>query len=220
MFIIHFMNGINKKYRFAVIATDVAILTVKDEELNVLMIKMKKKPFAGMWALPGGLIKGDESVDDAARRVLREKTGVADVYLGQLATFGRVDRDPFGRVVSVAYFALISADRLKLQTTEEYAGVAWLPVKKIKKLAYDHREILNAALSRLKKEIFRSDIASNLLAREFTLTELQKMHEAVLEEKLDKRNFRKRVLIAGLVEAIGKQRKAGLNRPAALYRFS
>lgn len=214
------MENIQPKYKHAVIATDVAIFTVQDNTLKVLLIKMKKKPFTDMWALPGGLIKPNESVDDAAVRELKEKTGVDNVYLQQLAAFGRVNRDPFGRVVSVAYFALVPGNRLKLRTTKEYEGVSWFSVNSVPHLAYDHDEMLQKALQQLKSQLEHSNIAFSLLPTEFTLTDLQQLHEVILGQPTDKRNFRKRILQNDLLKSTGKKRKGASNRPAELYRFT
>ncbi len=210
---------VQKKYSHAVIATDVVIFTVYEEQLKVLLIKMKKKPFVGMWAIPGGLVHGKESVDEAAQRHLIEKTGVKDVYLEQLYTFGHVDRDPFGRVVSVAYFALIPNAGLKLKTTSEYDDVAWFSVAHLPKLAYDHTEILETAIQRLKAKLGYSTISYSLLPKEFTLSQLQHIYEVILGDALDKRNFRKKILSLGLLKRLGKKRSGGASRPAELYTF-
>lgn len=208
-----------QKYKHVVLAVDTALFSVIDGVLKVLVIKMKKVPFVGLWALPGGLINIDESIDVAARRILREKAGVERVYLKQLAAFGDVERDPFGRVVSVAYFALVPAEQLHPKTTSEYAGVEWRPVIDFATMAYDHKEILECALARLKNEIMHSDIARNLLSREFSLSDLQHLHEIVIGEKLDKRNFRKHILATGLIGETGKKKRVGVSRPAKIYHF-
>lgn len=211
--------NVKRKYKFAVIATDIVIFTVQDEKLQVLLIKMKKKPFTDYWAAPGGLVKPIEAVDASARRILLEKTGVKDVYLEQLHAFGRVDRDPFGRVVSVAYFALIPNAGLKLKTTKDYAEVTWFPVKKLPKLAYDHAEIIDYAINRLKDKLEHSNIVYSLLPQEFTLSELQRIYEIILGKKIDKRNFRKKFFSLRLVKNSGKKRRGEANRPAELYSF-
>ncbi|MFA5358821.1 MAG: NUDIX domain-containing protein [Patescibacteria group bacterium] len=214
------VKKLTKKYKFATIATDVVIFTIKDEKPQVLLIKMKKKPFADSWAVPGGLVHGDESVDRAARRHLFSKTGLKDVYLEQLYTFGSVDRDPFGRVVSVAYFALIPNADLKLKTTSEYAGVQWCPVDKLPKLAYDHKEVVSKAVERLQAKLGYTNIVFGLLPPEFTLSELQKTYEIILGKKLDKRNFRKKLFSLKLVQSTGGRKAGDANRPAELYRFA
>lgn len=215
------MATIKTKYKYAVIATDVVIFTVREGVLQILLMKMKKDPFIGMWALPGGLIQPDESVDAAAQRILQERTGMEGVYLEQLATFGKVDRDPFGRVVSVAYFALVPGHLfLKLKNGKAYEDVAWFSVNEVPALAYDHEEILKVALQQLKSRLHYSNIAFSLLPREFTLTDLQSLYEAILGKAIDKRNFRKNVLRGNLLKSIGKKREGLAHRPARLYQFS
>lgn len=213
------MRTIIPKYKFAVIATDVVIFTIKDEKLQVLLIKMKKDPFTNQWACPGGLVSPNESVDACAKRQLKTKAGLKNVYLEQLYTFGRVNRDPFGRVVSVAYFALISNSNLKLKTTEEYQDIEWFAIDKLPSLAYDHQEIIKTAMNRLKAKLAYTNIIYGLLSEEFTLSELQKVYEIILNKTLDKRNFRKKALSLGLIERINRQRTRGAHRPADLYRF-
>jgi 8-oxo-dGTP diphosphatase len=208
-----------KKYKFAVIATDVVILGMDNGELKVLLIKMKKSPYADAWAAPGGLVGGGESVDAAAGRILREKTGVANVYLEQLYTFGKVNRDPFGRVVSVAYFALLPDAGIKLKTTDEYVDVRWFSVADQPKLAYDHKEIIACAVKRLRSKLEYTNIVYGLLPAEFTLGALQKTYEIILGRELDKRNFRKKILSLGLVMKTEKRTAGEPNRPAVLYRF-
>jgi 8-oxo-dGTP diphosphatase len=210
---------IKKIYKFAVIATDVAIFTIDRGELKVLLIQMKKAPYEGEWALPGGLIRPGESLDEAAARNLREKTGVKNAYLEQLYTFGEVGRDPFGRVVSVAYFALLPSANLSLATTADYGEVAWFSVTRPPALAYDHGAMLKVALERLRAKIEYTNIVYGLLPGEFTLGELQKVYETILGRQLDKRNFRKKILELAIVRPTGRMKKAGPMRPAALYEF-
>lgn len=208
-----------KKYKFTVIATDVVIFTIQEDQLRVLLIKMKKRPYLGFWAAPGGLVKPTESVDEAAVRHLADKTGVKTVYLEQLYTFGRVDRDPFGRVVSVAYFALIPSAGVKLKTTSEYEDVAWFSVEDLPKLAYDHREIIETAVERLKAKLEYTNIVYSLMPKEFTLGGLQHVYEIILDRKLDKRNFRRKFLSLNLIEKVGRKREGEAHRPAELYCF-
>jgi 8-oxo-dGTP diphosphatase len=214
------MNKQNKKYKFAVIATDIVVFKVESGQLKVLLIEMKKSPFQGFWAVPGGLVRPHESVDHAADRVLREKGGITDRYIEQLYTFGRIDRDPFGRVVSVAYLALVSNPRIKIQTTDEYSNISWVNIKHLPKLAYDHKEIIETAVHRLKAKLGYTNVAYSLLPKEFTFSELQGLYETVLNRKLDKRNFRKKLRALKLVKKLDKKKRTGPNRPAALYTFS
>jgi 8-oxo-dGTP diphosphatase len=213
------MAKIRKKYKFAVMAVDVVIFTIKEGELMALLIQMKKKPFSGMWAAPGGLIKGTESLDNAAKRLLLEKAGVKNVYLEQLYAFGEPNRDPFGRVVSVAYFALIPSRGIILKTTKDYVDVRWFPVKKLPKMAYDHKEIVEKAVRRLQAKLGYTNIAYSLLPKEFALTELQKTYEIILGKEMDKRNFRKKIFSLKLVKKTAKKQQGEANRPANLYKF-
>ena len=208
-----------KNLEFAVIATDVVIFTVQNGELKVLLIAMNKDPFKGSWAIPGGLVKPDESVDDAAKRHLLNKAGLKDVYLEQLYTFGAVDRDPYGRVVSVSYFALIPSAGLEVKTSNEYKGIDWFNVKDLPKLAYDHKEIMHFAVQRLQNKLNYTNIIFSLLAKEFTLGELQKYYEIILDRKIDKRNFRKKILALKILKKHAKKKK-GAYRPAVLYSFT
>lgn len=206
-------------YRFAAVAADMAIFTVRENQLMALFIKMKKKPFTGKWALPGGLIGPKESIAVAAGRILFEKTGLKNVYLDQFGAFGDVDRDPFGRVVSVAYIALIPSDALALQTTGEYLDVAWFPIKSVSQLAYDHVDILREAVDALRQRILTSTIVCSLLPAIFTFPELQKLYEIILEKSFDKRNFRKKIASLGVITSTGEKRVGGVRRPALLYQF-
>ncbi len=201
------------------VAVDAAIFTVRGGELHVLLIQMKKKPFAGRWAMPGGLLGDDETSEDAARRILREQTGVTDLYLEQLATFDDPRRDPFGRVVSIASFALVPHDGVRLRTSEKYADVRFWPVGALPRLAYDHESMLRYALGRVRAKLQYANVAWSLLPEAFTLSALQATYEAILGRTLDKRNFRKKILSLDLLADTGKRDRGGAHRPAALYRF-
>lgn len=208
-----------QKYTHVVVAVDVAIFTIIDDALQVLLIKLKKPPYEKAWALPGGLIKADESLDDAAKRELKDRTGLGGVYLEQLYTFGAINRDPYGRVVSTAYFALIPADSQALHQLKDSDAIAWHKVSKLPALGYDHAEIVAYAVERLQSKLRYSNIVYSLLPKEFTLTDLQSAYEIILGHPLDKRNFRKKVLSLNLIEAVGKKVSGVPNRPAELYRF-
>ena len=202
------------------VAVDNCIFTVLEDRLHLLLIQMTKVPYTGMWALPGGLIQDDESLDAAAVRILYEETGVADVYLEQLYTFGQPDRDPAGHVVSIAYFALIHAAGIALRTQPKYADVRWWSCATLPPLAYDHDAVAAYARQRLEWKLAYTNVVWSLLPRRFALTELQKVYEAVLGRKLDKRNFRKKILALGLVESVGETAMRGAHRPAMLYCFT
>jgi 8-oxo-dGTP diphosphatase len=211
-----------KKYQTPTIATDVAIFTIKDGVLQTLLIKMNRAPFSGKWAFPGGLVQFEESLDEAAERHLFSKTNVTskNAYLQQLYTFGNVKRDPFGRVISVAYYALIPSDQVHLKTTKEYSGVDWFPANKLPPLAYDHATIATEALRRLRIKLGYSNIAYALMPEEFTFSELQKTYEIILDKKIDKRNFRKKIAALGMLVETSKMETGKANRPARLFRFS
>ena len=203
------------------VAVDNCIFTVVDGRLQVLLIKMRKKPFGGMWALPGGLIDEGESLRDAAARILKEETGVDGLYLEQLYTFDGRTRDPEGRVVSVAYYSLVPPVGLALGTTPKYEAVRfWDCNERPRELAYDHEAILGYAQARLQSKVQYSNVMWSLLPPEFTLRELQTAYEGVLNRRLDKRNFRKKILSLRLLRASGQKSKGGRHRPAMLYKFS
>ena len=202
------------------VAVDNCIFTVLDHKLHVLLIQMKKSPFDGMWALPGGLIEDGETLDAAAARILDEQTGVKRVYLEQLYTFDGETRDPSGRVLSVAYFSLVPPEGHELRTTKKYGAVRfWQASEPPKRLAYDHSEILAYALQRLQWKVQYTNVIWSLLPHKFTLSQLQNAYETVLNRALDKRNFRKKILSLGLVSSSGERSKGGRHRPAMLYRF-
>jgi 8-oxo-dGTP diphosphatase len=201
------------------LAADAAIFTVRDGRLHALMIQMKKKPFDGAWAMPGGLLEGDETSRETAVRILREQTGVKNAYLEQLATFDDPARDAVGRVASVAYFALVPSEDVKLETTEKYRDVRWWPVAKPPKLAYDHATILKAAVERVRAKLEYTNVTWSLLPADFTLARLRETYEAILGRAIDKRNFIKKVLALGMVEETGKREHGAAHRPGALYRF-
>lgn len=208
------MKKVNRKYKHAVIAADVILFKLIDGKLKVLLIEMKKDPFRGMWAMPGGLVSGDEAVDDAPGRILFEKTGINNVYMEQLYTFGKIDRDPFGRVVSVAYMALVPEG-----VGIKKDGVNWFSINDLPELAYDHKEILETAVLRLKSKLEYTNVICNLLAKEFTMGELQKAYEIILNKEIDKRNFQKKIFLLNIVEKTDKKTSGGACRPAYLYKF-
>ena len=200
------------------VAVDVVIFTIDDGELKTLLVQVKKGPYAGRWAFPGGLVPLGESLEDTARRELKEKTGIGEVYLEQLYTFGEPARDPGGHVVSVAYFALVPQP-VRPPDDPKYARVEWRAVARLPRLGYGHNALAEYALARLQAKLGYSNIAYSLLPAEFTLAELQDVYEAILGRGLDRRNFRKRVLQLGLVRSLNKTRR-GPHRPATLYTFA
>jgi 8-oxo-dGTP diphosphatase len=201
------------------LTVDVVVFTIQQGRLAVLLIRRGIPPFEGAWAIPGGFVLAAEGVEDAARRELEEETGVRDVYLEQLYTFGEPGRDPRGRVVTVAYFALISFDRNVIGGSDA-AEARWWPMDALPPLAFDHAAILEYALERLRNKLEYTTVGFQLLPQEFTLTELQQVYEAILGRPLDKRNFRRKIELLGILTPLKQQKRAGPSRPAQLFRFS
>jgi 8-oxo-dGTP diphosphatase len=201
----------------ASVTVDLAIFTVRDGALQALLVRRGVPPFKGRWALPGGFVRGRETLDEAARRELEEETGLRDVYLEQLYTFGDPGRDPRGRTVTVAYYALIRPSPVAGAT--DAADAAWFPAAKPPPLAFDHDEILRTGLRRLRGKLEYTTVGFQLLPKAFTLPELQALYETILGRRLDKRNFRRKILSLGLLRALPGTRAAGAHRPARLYAF-
>lgn len=199
------------------VTVDVVIFTIQEGVLKVLLVKRLIDPFMGQFAIPGGFVLEHEDLEQAALRELREETGVSDVYLEQLYSFGKPDRDPRGRIVTVAYFALISADR-KLKAGTDAAEAAWFPLDDLPTLPFDHATILDYALERLRNKLEYTTVGFQLLPKKFTLTDLQEVYTAILGKKLDKRNFRRKMSVLKILKPLPEYRRGG-QRPAQLYRF-
>jgi 8-oxo-dGTP diphosphatase len=206
-------------YEQPAVTVDLVIYTVNKNALQVMLVKRAEDPFFGYWSLPGGFLKVGESLEDAAWRVLKEKTGVTEVYLEQLYTFGKPDRDPRARVITVTYFALIPWKKFDKPGSQKGIDVTWQSIDRLSRLAFDHKDIINYAVQRLRAKAGYSNIVYGLLPQQFRLSDLQKMYEIILNKPLDKRNFRKRLLASGLLEETGKKELAGAHRPAMLYQF-
>ena len=203
------------------ITTDVVIFTIKDNKLQVLLVKRANEPFKGRWASPGGFIRLSENLDNAALRLLKEKTNVDNIYLEQLYTFGDPLLYPSSRVITCAYFALIRSDDIKLSfdNSQGITEVQWHEVYNLPTLAFDHKEIIEYSIKRMRERLEFCPIAFQLLPEKFTLTELQKSYELILDMKLDKRNFRKKVLTGSVLKELNEYTKMGSKRPARLYSF-
>lgn len=203
---------------FAVVATDVVCFRVVDDKLNVLIGKAPNhSPFPGQWALIGGMIHPEETAEQAVDRLLDKKAGIKNIHSEQVYTFSRLDRDPRGRVVSIAHLALTNLDPRNI--SEANLETKWMPVDQMPKLAYDHDEIFSYTLKKLRENIFANDTARYLINKEFTLSELQKIYEAVMGKGIDKRNFRKKILSMNVLKDTKKIKKEGVMRPAALFTF-
>jgi len=202
------------------VAVVVVILTVADDDLCVLLIRRGAQPYRDYWALPGGLLPEGESLDRAAVRKLLDETGVQDVYLEQLYTFGELSRgDGARRGVAVAYFALVQDERVRLREGTEWQP-QWHNAYKLPPLAFDNNAVVDYAIRRLRSKLEYTNVAYSLLPRQFTLSELQQVYEAILDRELDKRNFRRRMLSLGIIKPAGATRKEGAHRPAQLFTFT
>ena len=206
------------EYPHPAVTVDVAIFTVLDDSLRILLIQRRNPPHQGMWALPGGFVDIDESLKHAAWRELKEETGINAAYLEQFYTFGHQRRDPRERVITVAYLALLPPDKLTLQAGSDAERAEWFDVQRLPELAFDHPKIIARALHRLNEKIGESSVVFELLPETFTLPELRRVIELIRGEPLDRRNFRKRMLKQGLIEPTGEVARRGAHRPAKLYR--
>lgn len=214
------MNEFNEYFKSA-FTVDNVIFGFDEGDLKVLLIKRGEDPHKGKWALPGYFVYPNEDLDTAAKRVLDELTGLRNVYLEQVKTFGAVNRHPFGRVITVAYFSLIKISDYTIQPSSIAQKAKWHAIAKVKELAFDHKEILDACFNRLKWLVRSRPVGFELLPPKFTLTELQHLYEAILEPEagLDKRNFRKKILSMNLLIDLDETQEGVAHRPARLYQF-
>ena len=214
------MDVKNKKYKNQGIHVITAIFTVEQGITKVLLIKRKNAPFERDWVLTGGALYNDENLEDGAKREIYEKTGISDIDIKQFKAFGRVDRSPVMRMVAVGFIGVIDSKRVKvLRETENTSNADWFPIDKIPPLGFDHEEILQEALLELQKRIVNSNILKSLFPDGVTMPELQKVYEAILNKKFDRRNFRKKMLSLDLIEDTNKSEQFEGNRPAKKYKF-
>lgn len=199
------------------VAVDIVIFTIQEGTLKVLLVKRRIPPFKDQLAIPGGFVLPEEDLAEAALRELREETGVNNVYLEQLYSFGDPKRDPRGRIISIAYFALISADH-RLTAGTDAAEANWWPVHHIPPLAFDHAKILAYAIERLRNKLEYTTVGFQLLPSKFTLGELQAVYEVILEKELDKRNFRRKIAELSVLKPL-KEFRSDVGRPAQLFQF-
>ncbi len=207
------------EYPRAALTVDCVVFGFDEGDLKLLLIQRDLEPFEGKWALPGGFVRVEESLEEAARRELQEETGVSKVYLEQLFTFGQPDRDPRERVVTVAYYALVKLSGHSVKAATDARNAAWFDVCDLPRLAFDHDDIIEAALLRLKGKVQYEPIGFELLPPKFTLTQLQHLYETILETPLDKRNFRKKILSMDLLLETDEIEQDVAHRAARLYRF-
>ncbi len=201
------------------VAVDVVLFVIDQGTLKVLLIRRNQAPYAGEWAIPGGVVKPQESLDTAALRVLQEETHIGHIYLEQLYSFGEPNRDPRDRVISVAYYALVSLEQPELRAQNQN-GAVWSSVNTLPNLAFDHNRIVHYALERLRNKINYTTLGFQLLPKVFTLTELQGSYEIILGRPLDKRNFRRKMLQLGILKSTRQFKTSGRQRPARLYTFA
>ena len=202
------------------LSVDAVVFGYEQGNISVLLIKRKYDPFKGQWAIPGGFIKNDESLEDAVERELFEETGVKINYLEQLYTFGKPNRDPRGRVVSVAYFGLVRPNTFKIAASTDAEQVRWFPINEIPKLSFDHREILNTAVERVQGKITYEPIGFELLDKKFPFSDLEKLYTTLLGREIDRRNFRKKIVGLNILDELDEKVSKGSGRPANLFQFN
>lgn len=199
-----------------------AVVFGYDQEngISVLLIKRKNEPFQKMWALPGGLVLNGESLDNAVSRELNEEAGIHVNYLEQLYTFGAPDRDPRNHAISVSYFALVRPQDFELVAQSDAEDVAWFNIKKLPKLAFDHKKIIDAAIKRLRGKITYEPVGFELLEKEFPFSDLEKLYQILLDQDIDRRNFKKKITSLGILEELEETVQRGAGRPARLFKFN
>lgn len=203
------------------VAVDAVVFGYESKKnLSVLLIKRGIEPFKNTWALPGGLVLEDESLETAVERELLEETGVKIDYLEQLYSFGKPKRDPRNRVVSISYFGLVKPNHFKIEAATDAAEAKWFPINEIPKLAFDHQTILDLAKERLKSKLHYQPIGFDLLNKSFPFSDLEYLYTSILEKNIDRRNFRKKLMSFGIIEETGEISQSGSGRPAKLFRFN
>lgn len=203
------------------VSIDCVLFGFDGGELKILLIERNEEPFKDWWALPGYLIGENESLDQSASRILHELTGLSDIYMEQYYTFGEVTRHPQGRVITVAYYAMLrlGGDKILKPLTSYAKRAQWVNVNELPKLAFDHQHIFDKGLEKVKRRIKHLPIAFELLPEKFTLTQVQNVYELILGKKLDKRNFRKKILSFGVLKELDEKQKGVSFRAATLYKF-
>ena len=209
-----------EQYRNPSLAVDLVVFGYHENTLSVLLLNRSEEPFLGKWTLPGAFLGMAERFQDASSRVLRTKLGMDNLYMEQLYSFDRLDRDPRGRAISVAYFALVNPKKFTVTAGSMARDVQWFPVRKLPALGFDHKEIFTLALARLKSKILYYPVGFQLLDELFTITELHELYECILDTTLDRRNFRRKILDSEYVLQTGQKREGLQNRHPELYKFN
>lgn len=213
------MSDFYKGYGQFYVSVDCVVFGINEGRLSVLLTRRAFAPELGKWSLIGGFVKPTENLDEAARRILHELTGLDNVYMQQVGAFGEIERDPGARVIGVAYYALINFDSCDRRRVEEYNG-AWVDLAELPELGFDHPLMMEKAMERLRARFVSEPVGLTLLPESFTLSQLQALFETVLGKPMDKRNFRKRVTEAPCIEPTGEKDRVSSKRGAALYRFN
>lgn len=202
------------------VAVDAVVFGYKDKALHVLLIKRDIDPFKDSWALPGGLVLNNESLESAVERELKEETNVTVDYLEQLYSFGNLGRDPRNRVVSVTYFGLVKPEHHTIKADTDANDAAWFDINNLPELAFDHSTILEMAISRLRNKLTYEPIGFELLATKFLFSDLEKLYMTILDKQIDRRNFRKKILSFDILEELAEKVSEGRGRPANLFKFN
>jgi len=210
-------KNIHQDFFNIAVSVDCVIFGYESKRLKVLLIKSDLKEYEGLWSLLGDLVKPTEDMEQAPYRVLAERTGLQDVYLEQVHTFGSINRHPSGRVVTTAYYSLVDSKNHKLKLTEN--ELHWHSIDEIESLAFDHKIILDTCLNRLRQQIMEQPLVFNLLQEKFSLRELQDLYEAILGVGLDRRNFRKRMTLKNWLVDLNQMEDDVPHRPGKLYKL-
>ena len=212
------LSQINTDYK-AALSVDCVIFGYTEADLYVAVIDCNMPPYEGLYSLVGDLVRPNENANEAAHRIVKQRTKLKDLYLEQVHTFTNVDRHPLGRVISIAYFSLIKLDEYWGKEPEDFPSMKWINVNEIDKLAFDHNEILDKCIAQLRDQIKAQPLGFNLLPKKFTLNQLQELYEVILQIQLDKRNFRRKLLGFGMLQELDEYQQAVSHRPAKYYTF-
>ena len=202
------------------LTVDAVVFGYEEGNISVLLIRRKYDPYKGQWAIPGGFVKNNEALEDSVERELYEETGIKINYLEQLYSFGKLDRDPRGRVVSIAYFGLVRPNTFKIIASTDAEEVAWFSIDELPKLAFDHEEILKIAIERLQGKITYEPIGFELLDKKFPFSDLEKLYTTLLGRDIDRRNFRKKIIGLNVLDELDEKVSKGSGRPANLFQFN
>ena len=202
------------------LTVDAVVFGYEQGHISVVLIKRKYEPFKGQWAIPGGFVKNNESLEEAVERELKEETGININYLEQLYSFGDPDRDPRGRVVSIAYFGLVRPDAFQISASTDASDVQWFSIDSLPELSFDHKNILNVAIKRLQSKITYEPLGFELLDQKFPFSDLEKLYTTLLGRDIDRRNFRKKLMSLNILDELDEKLKKGSGRPANLFKFN